>query len=201
MKKSRILAMAVLSMTLVAMINLSAVGAVTVTNGGFEDPAYSGDQLVPFPSIPGWTFAGTDNAGILPADVTGVWGIPTDGQCAAIWGGATLAQTISGSGTTTFTFFVQGYDSVLTVTLDDTPLTFGGTPSVSTVGGGKNGPMIQYTSDPITIDAGDHTLKFIAGSSWSFIDNVAAAVPEPACITLLTTGLIGLSMRARRKRI
>lgn len=214
MKKSGIFLFCTLPLALVAILNVSAVGAPMVINGGFEDPVLGdgafyavGDPTYPLPSVPGWKFTKNDGeVGMLSTSGTGPWMVPTTGQCAAFLGGATIAQTIPGfvAGTATFSFLVQGYYSEdygpLTVTLDGVPLTFGGVASIIPTGGGANGPMIPYTSDPVPVTDGEHTLTFIAGH-WTFIDDVSISnVPEPSCIALLACGLITSLIRTRGKR-
>ena len=203
MERPRGLAVCMLSLALVAALHLPAVGAAAVENGGFDD-LYLGDSTVMYalPDVPGWTFtANGGEAGILGVNATGLWGVPADGQCAAIYGGGTVSQAIADfvAGTTQFNFDVQGYarpeyGGPLTVKLDGVALTFGGVATVAPA----SGPMVQYTSDPITVSAGSHTLEFVAGD-WAFIDDVGVTnVPEPTCFALLACGLIGALMRTRK---
>jgi hypothetical protein len=91
------------------------------------------------------------------------------------------------------------------VFIDGTALNFGGVDTLTPSRGG----WANYTSDPITLTAGTHTLKFAnvvetanLGLS-AAIDTVSVnttAAPEPSTVVLLLTGLVGLSAYAWRKR-
>ncbi|MBU4273300.1 MAG: PEP-CTERM sorting domain-containing protein [Planctomycetes bacterium] len=65
----------------------------------------------------------------------------------------------------------------------------------------------MYTSDPITVAAGTHTLSFVGTEvAWgadarTSIDAVSiTTIPEPSALALLATGLVGLLCYAWRKR-
>lgn len=205
MKRPRGLAVCVVSLALVAALHLPAAGAAAVQNGGFDDFYLGEEAFYALPSVPGWSFtANGGEAAMLGVNGTGPWGVPTDGQCAALFGGGTVSQAIADfvAGTAQFAFDVQGYArpeyGLLTVKLDGVALTFGGVATIAPTGGGVNGPMVQYISDPIAVSAGSHTLEFVAGD-WAFIDDVGVTnVPEPTCIALLACGLIGALMRTRK---
>ncbi len=207
MRKSGILALCVLSLTLVATLNLSAIGSITVVNGDFEDSVVNGYSRLP--SVPGWTFtepSGTAaEAGILDASSAVAWGYANSGQVVALYGGGTMSQTIAGfgDGGYQFVFDAKGVagSSTLTAKLDGVALTFGGVAEISPANiGYADIPATTYTSDAISLSAGSHTLEFIS-SGWVLIDDVSATnVPEPTCIALLGFGLIGTLTRSLRRR-
>ena len=198
-------------LTLLAISARTAIGDVVVTNPGFEEPVLGSDQggfysttgegAGLLPTIPGWTFTqnGVGPAGMLSATAIGAWGAQAfDNQCAAFSTDATIAQTITGFsvGDYRFSFYAQasGTGQPLTVKLDDTTLTFGGIGSVT-----PTDTMSLYTSNVVSVGAGDHTLLFTAGG-WTYLDNVSVAVPEPASLAMVFSGLIGLLAYAWRKR-
>jgi hypothetical protein len=215
--KSKIFAVCVLSAALAVAMGQAAVADV-VMNGGFEAPVLGTEMFYEtapmgvtnlLPTVPGWEFSaspigGSSEAGMLSASGIGPWQAQAFGsQCAAFHGDgntvyATITQTLAGvtEGPATFSFYAQGLQSKpLNVTVDGTALTFGGTAMVT-----PGSAMTKYTSDSITLAAGAHALQFQA-YGWTYLDNVSTtAVPEPASITLLTAGLVGLLAYAWRKR-
>lgn len=203
--KSKISVVCVLAVALASLLGQAAV-ADLVTNGDFETPVFVGDYNAS-PSGTGWTFSvpdGNGEAAVLSSVAAGLWGCPGTGQCAVLYGTATIGQTITGfdAGNATFTFSAQKNsgvtDSTLTVTLDGTALKFGGVESAA-----LNDSLLQYTTDAVAVSAGStHTLVFQA-SKWAFLDNLTAAVtpiPEPSAITVLATGLFSLAAYAWRKQ-
>jgi hypothetical protein len=85
------------------------------------------------------------------------------------------------------------------VQIDGTPLTFGGNPTVTP----PVGSYAVFTSDPFTVTAGAHTLRFQGlanGDKTSFVDAVSIIIPEPGSIVLLSLGLIGMMGGTTRRR-
>lgn len=214
----------VLSVGLVGVAAQSAFGTVIVQNAGFEDTVLdTGGNTILFretaprgentgillPAITGWTFGassadGSVECGMITACGHAGWQVtPFGDQCAALHGvGSSVAQTITGfnAGIATFSFYAQAFPTLvgpMTVQLDGTALKFDGGTSLTP----NNATMTQYTTDPIAVTAGPHTLNFSC-SQWTFLDNVSATntIPEPTSIMLVASAVVGLLAYAWRNR-
>lgn len=200
-----------LSVLLVVSVLASGriANAALITNGGFEDPVY-GSEVVQLQYVStGWAFYNDvpngAEAGVMGNACANTWASAGGtaaivGQCAILTGAGTISQTFTSSAdSVVFGFSAQKLISTATPTmmarLDGEALTFGGAGSVL-----AGGTMASYTSDPVSLSAGSHTLTFQA-STWTFLDNVSSStVPEPSAIVTLLAGLVALLAYAWRKR-
>lgn len=192
-----------------------------VPNSGFETPNLHGGYQYD-PSGASWTFgppAGRGGEGIAANgsafNVVGAAG----NQAGFLQGTGMISQAVSGfsQGTYTLSFLAEGRATQqganpLEVTLDGTPLLFGGSTTITPPAGST---FVSYTSAPFTVTAGTHTLAFLGlnatqsptNDKTSFIDQVSFAplvtTPEPASLTLLggigVLGALGYGWRRRKQ--
>jgi hypothetical protein len=179
------------------------------------------------PVAGGWTFgpSGGSGASYTEAGIahTGVgstdhwWFTPADDgkQAALLTQTGSFWQSIGGfdAGTATVSFYAEGrpYSSgkyghnPIQVSLDSTVLTFGVSDATSITPSDTS--MDMYTTNPITVTGGAHTLTFSGLATSGYLSSLIDAVsitntpaPEPSVLILLSTALISLVAYAWRKR-
>jgi hypothetical protein len=179
-----------------------ALAGVVVANGGFEVPPLPVDDLIRYSASiagqggSGWEFqnyfAGVTAKGSGFFDGVDA-AIPEGSQFAVLqqWSGmhddlAGFSQQIAGfsDGTYLVSFYAagrQGYGGAnpFTVDIDGLFLAFGGLSIITPRQTASGLPFQSYTSDPLALSGGTHTLRFRSAgpqdSSASFIDGVRLA--------------------------
>jgi hypothetical protein len=194
-----------------AMQSMVSAKILTPANSGFEAPVVPDDALNHIfwrPTIAdqggaGWTFGWTDGGAIGITRFDGALapsGSVLDGTQALFflvkqnWS-MHCEQAISGfnAGPATVRFSAGARDGVagasIKVFIDETPLTFAGVDHFTPV----SGTWSDYTSDPINVTAGTHTLKLAnvvhpeaGGDFATAIDAVSInSMPAPSGVVLL----------------
>ncbi len=209
MTRSAWLAVAAVS---AALASAGPARADLVTNGSFEAPSVGGSwNLFPNGSVPGWT----SNNNEIEIDYTPILsgaGTPAyDGAQSAEVDGTTfdtLSQTVSGltvGGTYTLSWAYGSRPGSGPQQLD---VSFGGSPVATNTSDGS-GNSVAWASNSYTVvaNATSETLSFAAvnvggaPAVGNELDAVSlTAIPEPASLCLLGSGLLGLPL-LRRKRL
>ncbi len=215
----------IIALGLVFVVSQAYGASIPITNGDFEDLDLTtwlspNDlwQIVPgdiaSTDVPGWTLDTNWAGGGYVAGLAGAnWlysGSPyfpvIDTQSVTIQGGATAGTdfTLAADGDDlTVTFWTGngplGTSNALEVRIDGVPQTMGG------LGGayGPVGSMAEFTTDPISLSAGAHTLLFVGGATGdlALLDNVSMAytpVPEPSVLALAISALLVCAWRRRK---
>jgi hypothetical protein len=185
-----------------------ACAANLITNGSFEAPSVGGDwNLFPNGSVPGWT----SNNNEIEIDHTTILGGPAyDGAQSAEADGSTfdtISQTVSGLTVGAQYALSWAYGTRPGSGPQELDVSFGGAPiAVDTADGSAGTVVWTLNSRVLTATAPTETLSFAAidrgGNSkvGNELDAVSlTAIPEPASIALLGSGLVWLGLY-RRKR-
>ena len=214
----------VLGLGAVALFSLGGLQpatAQTVRDAGFETPSQgSGYFAYDYnPTGTAWTFSG--DAGISAnntAFTLGTDNSPQGKQVGFIQNKGSISQAISGfsSGSYTFQFAATQRQPVFGFDLQNFQVLIDNTALYGSAGLTPGFDYTTYTTGPVTLSAGTHTLTFqglntanrAGGSNTAFIDavgiNKVAPVPEASSVIslgmLLALGLGGVAV-ARKKAV
>jgi len=181
-------------MSVLLLLPLGGRADILPANNSFETPnlgsgvgAYQYNPSIAAQGGAGWTFL--DFSGIAAnGSGFGVVNTPDGNQAGFVQRGGNFSQSVGGFTNQTYTvnFYAEGRQGYgfdpLTVTLDGTPLTFGGSSTVNQAAGPT---FVPYTSDPVKLTAGSHTLAFLGQNPGNdlttFLDLVSfhAVLPPP----------------------
>jgi hypothetical protein len=217
-------------MSIRSLLTTAAIGATilaaasaaqasnVIANGGFEAPTTanapgsSGSYAYPGVTIDSWTYMG--DAGVIDAVAGSPWfaDMPPQGYQGAQYGFVQITGSVSQTFSTGDGLFQMSWLEAARPSVDggccNGDQTYDVVLDNQVIGSFATASGQQFLSRSLvgpTLAAGQHTLSFVGtdlngGDNTAFIDNVSAAVPEPASWALMIIGFGGLGAGLRRTR-